>query len=73
MGLGANPNGNNWKYAFINFCTIFGTQLLFNLNDLMNSPGEWPGMWFICKTVLTSAVATLIFAGFNKLTVKKVE
>jgi len=71
MGLGVNPNGNNWKYALANFAVILGTQILFNLNDLMATPDVFPTPWWICKTMLTSAVATFIFAGYNKLTAKK--
>ena len=66
LGLGYN----NWKLAIGNFVVIFGSQVAINLSELMVVPEAWPTPWWVCKTLLTSAVATLIFYGYNKLTNK---
>lgn len=66
LGLGYN----NWKLALGNFAIIFGTQVVFSLNDLMATPDVWPSSWWFCKTILTSAIATAIFYGYNKITAK---
>ena len=66
LGLGYN----NWKMAVGNFLIILGSQIIININDLMATPDVWPTPWWFCKTVLTSAVATGIFYGYNKLTNK---
>lgn len=66
LGLGYN----NWKLAIGNFVVIFGAQVGFGLLDLMSTPEVWPTPWWVCKTVLSSAVATALFYGYNKLTAK---
>jgi len=71
MGLGMNQIGNNWKYALGNFIVMFVVQLIFQMNDLLSTPELYPSMWQVLKCVTTSAVATLIFAGYNKLAKEK--
>ena len=66
LGLGYN----NWKLAIGNFVIIFGVQVGIGLLDLMATPEVWPTPWWVCKTLLTSVVATALFYGYNSLTKK---
>lgn len=68
--LGLSAYGNNWKLAIGNFLLIFGVQIAFKLDEIINT-GTYPTEFEVVKVISNSLVITLIFAGYNKLTEKK--
>lgn len=65
MGIG----NNNWKVALANFLIIFAVQVIFGLQDLMQT--DIPEIFPFLKMIVNAAVATLIFYGYNKVTKQK--
>ena len=61
---------NNWKLAFGNFLLIFGVQIVFKLDEIINT-GKLPSSFECIKILSNSLVITLIFYGYNKATTKE--
>lgn len=70
--LGLSNVGNNWKLIVGNFLVMFGTQMAFKINDVLNT-GVYPSGFEVVKVISNSLVVTLIFYGYNKWTEKKAE
>ncbi len=68
--LGLSRKGNNLKLAVANFLLIFGVQIAFKIDEILNT-GRLPTEFEFVKVVSNSLVITLIFYGYNKLTEKK--
>lgn len=61
LGLGKN----NWKMALGNFIIIFGTQIAFKIDDILNL-GRYPTTFELVKIGSNSLIITLIFYGYNR-------
>ena len=68
--LGLSNAGNNWKLILGNFLLIFGVQIAFKLDEIINT-GTYPTEFEFVKVLSNSLVITLIFYGYNKATEKK--
>ena len=74
VGLGINMNGNNWKYAFASFLVMFFVQVVFRLDELLATTSQQDlTLWILARIFTSSAVATLIYYGFNKQQAKEKE
>lgn len=72
MGLGINTNGNNWKYALASFLVMFIVQIIFRLDELLATTSQQDvTLWILARIFTSSAVATLIYYGFNKQVAKE--
>jgi hypothetical protein len=63
--LGLSAYGNNWKLALGNFLLIFGVQIAFKFDEIINT-GALPTQFECVKIASNSLVLTLIFYGYNK-------
>jgi len=68
--LGLSAKGNNWKLALGNFLLIFGVQIAFKIDEIINT-GRLPTEFEFVKVLSNSLVITLIFYGYNKMTAKE--
>jgi hypothetical protein len=68
--LGLSSMGNSWKLYVANFLVMFGVQIAFKFDEIINT-GNLPSQFEFIKIVSNSLVITLIFYGYNKITEKK--
>ena len=68
--LGLSSKGNNWKLILGNFLLIFGVQIAFKLDEIINTM-QYPTVFECVKIVSNSLVITLVFYGYNKMTEKE--
>lgn len=68
--LGFSNKGNNLKLIVLNFLLVFGVQVAFKLDDIINL-GAYPSGFEFIKVLSNSLVITIVFYGYNKLSDKK--
>ena len=67
--LGFSAKGNNWKLILGNFLLVFGVQIAFKIDEIINTM-QYPTIFECVKILSNSLVITLIFYGYNKKTEK---
>lgn len=68
--LGLSSKGNNWRLIVGNFLLVFGVQLAFKFDEIVNA-GALPTPFEFVKIASNSLVITFIFYGYNKITTKE--
>jgi len=68
--LGLNKNGNSWKYLVGNFFLFFGSQIVFELYEMLPS-GVFPSLFQAYEAAIKSLIATLAIYGLNRATKKE--
>lgn len=63
--LGLSNVGNNWKLILANFLLMFGVQVAFKFDEIINT-GSYPSGFEMVKIASNSLIVTLIFYGYNK-------
>jgi len=68
--LGLSDKGNDWKYIVSNFFIVFGSQVGFELFELLPT-GVFPSAFEFYKATITAFISALAFYGINKARTKK--
>jgi len=70
LGLNLSSSEVNRKLEAVgNFIVLLLAQMVFQLYDLL-ALNRFPTEWELYRALIVSAVGTVIFYGYNKITVK---
>lgn len=66
MNLGANSNPSALAAAILNFLVVFGVQVIFKVEEIINQ-NRYPDFFECLKIAVNSLTVTIVFYGYNKL------